>query len=82
MIAAAGATTIHAIARKHPELALCAAVVQRAYVDATAGDSEALEWLGSESCAWYLSHLETDQVVANMLQERLIEAVTVNGETQ
>jgi hypothetical protein len=71
--------TIHATAKQAPELALFTAVVGKAVDDAKAGDSEALEWLGSEACAWYLSHLETDQVVASAIQERLIERLTTKG---
>lgn len=72
--AAAGATVIHSVAKGSPELALIAAVIHRALSDATKGDTEAMQWLGSAECSWYLSRLETDGVAAGLLQERLIEA--------
>jgi hypothetical protein len=74
MNAAAGVTTIHAIAKKHPEQALFAAVIHQALNDARAGDSEAAQWLGSNTCLWYCGHVAPDGVEPTLIQARLIEA--------
>lgn len=77
MIASAGVSMIHATAKHAPELSLLAAVLHRALTDAKTGDSEALEWLSSESCRWYCGRLETDQVEAQQIQALLIEAAGI-----
>lgn len=73
MIAAAGVSTIHHIAKEHPEQALFAAVIQRALTDAKTGDSEAIEWLGSDTCFWYCGHVAPDGVEPRLIQDALIE---------
>jgi hypothetical protein len=68
-----GSAAIHAIARGNPELALIAAVVERGLTDAKSGDTDAIEWLGSDTCAWYCGHLAPDGVEASEIQAVLIQ---------
>jgi hypothetical protein len=74
MSAAAGVSTIHAIAKRAPEMALCGAVLQLASQDAKSGDQEAEKSLGSDTCLWYCGRVAPDGVEPTLIQARLIEA--------
>lgn len=65
--------TVHRIATEAPELSLFAAVVQQAIGDAKAGDQEAIDWLRSAACAWYLQQVTPAGTDPDELQARLIE---------
>lgn len=69
---APGISDIHQVARKHPELALCAAVIHRAITDARTGDVDAVMWLASDGCRWYLSYIAPEGVDPYMIQELLM----------
>lgn len=66
---------IHAEAAVVPELALIAAVVRQAVVDARAGNAEARRWLASDACVRWLSWLVPDHTDPAAVQARLVADV-------
>jgi hypothetical protein len=73
MNTASGASLIHAIANDRPEQALYAAVIHRALIDAQGGDTDAVAWLASGECHWYVTQITPADMQPDLIQKTLID---------
>jgi hypothetical protein len=69
-----------AVARQHPEQALYAAVIQRAVTDAQGGDTDAVAWLRSSACLWYVERITPAGLDGHTIQRRLLERLETYSE--
>ena len=66
-------SAIHAAAEQHPYLALIAAVIQQAVVDARLGSYEARAWLTGKVCRRWLEFLVPDPGDPEAVQQQLVQ---------
>ena len=74
------AAAIHAIAKVSPELAMLGAIVERAVIDARAGDTSARVWLQGMECLQILIRIAPDNTNPQCLQQRLLNHIEADQE--